>query len=77
MTEAVLQDVKFDKTVFENCDLTNGFFNNTFLGKMDLTTCEISGIDVNIPNVYGATVTTMQALDLNRFSGLNIKYILK
>lgn len=40
---------------------------------MDLTTCEISGIDVNIPNVYGATVTPMQALDLSRLLGLNIK----
>lgn len=73
MTEAILQEVKFEKTVFENCDLTNGFFNKTFLGKMDLTTCEISGIDVDIPNVYGTTVTTMQALDLSRLLGLNIK----
>ena len=73
MTEAILQEVKFEKTVFENCDLTNGFFNKTFLGKMDLTTCEISGIDVDIPNVYGTTVTTIQALELSRLLGLNIK----
>ena len=58
---------------FENCDLTNGFFNKTFLGKIDLTTCDITGIDVDIPNIYGTTVTTMQALDLSRLLGLNIK----
>ena len=73
MTESVLQDVKLEKSVFENCDLTNGFFNKTFLGKIDLTTCDITGIDVDIPNIYGTTVTTMQALDLSRLLGLNIK----
>ena len=73
MIEAVLQGVKLEKTIFENCNLTNGFFNKTFLGKIDLTTCDITGIDVDIPNIYGATVTTMQALDLSRLLGLNIK----
>ena len=73
MVETVLQDAKLEKTVFEKCDLTNGFFNKTFLGKIDLTTCDITGIDVEIPNIYGAAVTTMQALDLSRLLGLNIK----
>ena len=40
---------------------------------MDLTTCDITGIDVDISNIYGTTVTTMQALDLSRLLGLNIK----
>ena len=62
-----------DKSLFSNTTLSNGFFNKTFLGKIDFTTSDITGIDVDIPNIYGSTVTTMQALDLSRLLGLNIK----
>ena len=73
MMEVALQEVKLEKCVFENCNLTNGFFSKTFLGKIDFTTCDITNIDVDIPNIYGTTVTTMQALELSRLLGLNIK----
>ena len=73
LKEAVFQEVKLDKVVFEECDLTNGYFNKTFLGKQDLTSCDIEGIDVEIENIYGTTVTAMQGLDLTRLMGLIIK----
>mgnify|MGYP001702075976 FL=1 len=53
--------------------MTNGYFNKTFLGKQDLTSCDIEGIDVEIENIYGTTVTAMQGLDLTRLMGLIIK----
>ncbi|MBM6861196.1 pentapeptide repeat-containing protein [Clostridium saudiense] len=73
LKEAVFQEVKLDKVVFEECDLTNGYFNKTFLGKQDLTSCDIEGIDIEIENIYGTTVTAMQGLELTRLMGLIIK----
>ena len=73
LKEAVFQETKLDKVVFEECDLRNGYFNKTFLGKQDLTSCDIEGIDIDIENIYGATVTAMQGLDLTRLMGLIIK----
>ena len=62
-----------EKISFENVDLTNSYFNKTSLSKVDLTTCDIMGIDVDIDDIRGAEVTAIQGLDLTRLIGLVIK----
>lgn len=71
--EVVFQQVKKEKIVFIDTDLTNSYFNKTSLDKIDLTTCEITGIDVQIDDIAGAIVTPMQALDLTRLMRLTVK----
>lgn len=71
--EAVFQQVKKGKLAFIDTDLTSSYFNKTSLDKMDLTTCEIGAIDVEIDDIAGAIVTPMQALDLTRLMRLTVK----
>ena len=71
--EEIFQQVKNEKIVLKDTDLTNSYFNKTSLDKIDLTTCEISGIDLEIDDIGGAIVTAIQALDLTRMMRLVIK----
>ena len=71
--EGIFQQVRNEKIVLKDTDLTNSYFNKTSLDKVDLTTCEISGIDLEIDDIGGAIVTAMQALDLTRLMRLVIK----
>ena len=47
--------------------------NYTSLKGIDLTSCNIEGMGVNIADVKGARVTTTQAISLSSILGLIIK----
>lgn len=70
---ATFQAVRKEKLAFKDTDLRESFFNKTPLAKMDLSTCDITNIDVEIDYIRGAEVTAIQALDLTRLMGLVIK----
>ena len=53
--------------------MINSFFNKTSLNRIDLTTCDINGIDVEISDLSGAIVNSMQGLDLTRLLNIVIK----
>ncbi len=69
----IFQEVKKEGLLFRDTNLTNGYFNKTPLNKVDFTTCNIAGIDVEIENLKGAEVTALQALELTRLMGLIVK----
>lgn len=73
LQRVIFQEAKIENAVFINTSLLGGYFNKTFLGKIDLTTCEITGIDLDMDDLFGAVVTPIQALELTRLMGLVIK----
>ena len=72
-SEGNFQDAKLDKVEFTNTELVNTYLNNTPHDKIDLTTCDIRGINVDIKDVSGVTVTSMQAIELTKLHNINIK----
>ena len=61
---------------FEHCNLVEAEFHRTSLKGIDLTSSEIAGIRIgSIPGgeLKGATVTSLQALDIARILGITIK----
>ena len=72
-SEGIFQQAKLDKVIFNETDLSNSYFNKTNLNKIDFTTCDITCIDVEIENLYGVIVNTMQALGLTRLMKIVIK----
>lgn len=71
--EGTFQEVKHKALTFIDTDLRDGYFNGTSLSKIDFTTCDINGINVDIRDLRGAIVTPMQGLELTRLLGLEIK----
>ena len=71
--EVIFQEVSHKKLSLEKSSFINAYFNKTSLNKVDLTTCEIDGINVNIEDISGAIVTSMQALHLTKLLNLQIK----
>ena len=65
--------MRLDKINFQKADLTNSYFNKTSLKDIDLTTCDISGIDVEINDLFGVVVTAIQGLELTRLMNIIIK----
>ena len=64
---------QFSDVVFKNCEAE---FHRTSLKGIDLTSSEIAGIRIgSIPGgeLKGATVTSLQALDIARMLGITIK----
>lgn len=71
--EATFQEVKHKKLSVEESSFINAYCNKTSFEKVDLTSCDIDGINVDIEDVRGAIVTTMQALHLTKLLNLQIK----
>lgn len=71
--EATFQEVSHKKLSVEKSSFINAYCNKTSFNKVDLTTCEIDGINVDVEDVSGAIVTAMQALHLTKLLNLQIK----
>lgn len=71
-----LDNCQFTNVEFEHCNLVEAEFHRTSLKGIDLTSSEIAGIRIgSIPGgeLKGATVTSLQALDIARMLGITIK----
>ncbi len=85
--DSKLQDVIFEKSKlpnaafsrcklsasFDACELTQSLFQQTPLKDIDLRTCGLQGLQVSLPDLKGAIVTTLQAADLAVLLGLVVK----
>ncbi|WP_288904063.1 Holliday junction resolvase RuvX [uncultured Alistipes sp.] len=60
----VLQELKAQGLFFKDCQLTGASLVRTPLAGLDLTTDEITGIQVSLPELKGAIVTPFQACEL-------------
>ena len=58
---------------FDTCDLQQSLFQQTPLKEIDLRTCRLQGLQVALPDLKGAVVTPLQAVDLAVLLGLVIR----
>lgn len=58
---------------FDNCRLTEADLSRTALRGMDLRNSQIEGIQINIPDLRGAIVSSTQAMDLIPLLGVVVK----
>ena len=65
-----LNDCRFSSVAFESCDLVEADFSHAPLRGIDLRTSRISGITLNISDLKGAVITSLQAMDLLPLLGL-------
>ena len=70
---SVFMEVKNKYMNFDDCDLKKTVFTKTYLEGVDLSNCEIDGIEVGIPELYKAKVNASQGLELTRLMGLIIE----
>jgi len=68
-----LRELKWKDSVWENCMLQGSEWQFTPMKGLDLTSCEISGIAVDLGNLRGLQVTSLQALELCSLLGLVIQ----
>ena len=64
---------KFNNFLFDDDNLVEAEFNNTSLNKIDLSTCIITGLDVDVYHIRGVIINDMQAADLIGIYGITIK----
>lgn len=67
LSDCKWKQVQFDKTDFSSCE-----FLHTSLKGVDLRDCQLNGIRLAGPELRGAMVTSLQAVELSRFLGLEI-----
>ena len=68
-----LNDCRFSSVAFESCDLVEADFSHAPLRGIDLRTSRISGITLNISDLKGAVITSLQAMDLLPLLGVIIE----
>ncbi len=66
------QEDKFKKVTFYNIDLTQSQFLKTKLNNIDFSKCTISGIVTYIEDLKGAIINEMQAVELIGLLGVKI-----
>ncbi|MCU1322394.1 MAG: pentapeptide repeat protein [Acidobacteriaceae bacterium] len=65
--EAALNQVDFESTRFNDVVLRQAELTRTRLAGLDLTTCDIEGITLQLEDLRGAIVSAAQAMQLARF----------
>ena len=73
LTEAAFETVTHKSAEFAGCDLTRATLFRTHLNGLDLRTCTIDGLTVNLPDLRGLIVTPLQAMELSKLLGLVVK----
>ena len=66
-------EVKNKYLNFDDCDFKKTVFTRTYLEGVNLSNCEIGGIEIGIPELYKAKVNASQGLELVRLIGLIIE----
>ena len=73
MQEADLSEGKLQSIEFSDCDLRKIQLLHTPLDGIDLRSCEIGGLKLNLSDLKGAIVTAQQAIELAAFLGIIIQ----
>ena len=68
-----MNQVRFSSVAFESCDLVEADFSHAPLRGIDLRTSRIGGITLNISDLKGAVITSLQAMDLLPLLGVIIE----
>ena len=70
---SVFMEVKNKYLNFDDCDFKKTVFTRTYLEDVNLSNCEIDGIEIGIPELYKAKVNASQGLELVRLIGLIVE----
>ena len=73
LSESVWDSVQWQHMEWDGCDLTRATVHFTSLKGLDLRTCKLDGLLVDIPALRGAVVTPLQAAELAKLLGLVVK----
>ncbi|MBQ7138258.1 MAG: pentapeptide repeat-containing protein, partial [Clostridia bacterium] len=73
MPEAAVESANLKNVKFTDCDLTRATLFSTPMKGIDMTTCTLDGILVNLLDLRGMVVTSLQASELAKLLGLVVK----
>ena len=73
LTEAAMESMTLRSPEFTDCDLTRTNLYRTSLKGIDMRTCTLEGLMVNLPDLRGMIVTPVQAAVLASLLGLIVK----
>lgn len=72
MRESVWTNVTLKRVAFDNDDLTQTEWSHTPLKGMDMTTCKLDGIRIDLFDLRGLKVTEMQVIALSGLLGVEV-----
>ena len=67
---SIFMEVKNKYMNFNDCDFKKSVFSRTYLEGVDLSNCEIDGIEIGIPELYKVKVNASQGLELVKLIGI-------
>lgn len=70
---SVFMEVKNKHMYFDDCNFKKSVFRKTYLEDVDLSNCEIDGIEVGIKELYKAKVNASQGLELIKLIGVTVE----
>ena len=70
---SVFMEVKNKHMDFDDCNFKKTVFTRTYLEDVNLSNCEIDGIEIGIPELYKAKVNAIQGLELVKLMGLIVE----
>lgn len=70
---SVFMEVKNKHMYFDDCNFKKTVFAKTFLEDVDLSNCEIDGIEIGLKELYKAKVNASQGLELIKLIGLIVE----
>ena len=73
LQNASMNEVTWKDIAFLECNFNKAELVRTKLKGIDFSTCEFSGVTVNIPDLKGVIVNEFQALELSKLLGIIIK----
>ena len=70
---SVFMEIKNKHMDFDDCNFKKTVFTRTYLEDVNLSNCEIDGIEIGIPELYKAKVNAIQGLELVKLMGLIVE----
>lgn len=70
---SIFMEVKNKYMNFDDCNFKKSVFTKTYLEDVNLSNCEIDGIEIGIPALYKVKVNASQGLELVKLIGLIVE----
>ena len=70
---SIFMEVKNKYMNFDDCNFKKSVFTKTYLEDVNLSNCEIDGIEIGIPELYKVKVNASQGIELVRLIGLSVE----
>jgi uncharacterized protein YjbI with pentapeptide repeats len=73
LSEANFDGAELTDVVFRDCDLRTSRFPGSKMRNVDLRGSQLAGMQIDPPSLHGATIDTIQLLDLAAVFGLIVE----